>query len=159
MALLGQDQDASVQKTMLSVLRRVAVASPAALQPHWKDLVPSVCAIVQGSAGPTKVAAERTLARVMSLDKGIEPALAWVPSGGPLARTIMQARLHGVGATVVVWGRHGLGARATAAAGSLGAPRSTRPAVCRLPAAPAPQEAFLRRLSKMPVEEEDDGLL
>ncbi len=47
-------------------------------------------AFFQGSAGPTKVAAERTLARVLTLDKGIEPALAWVPSGGPLARTIMQ---------------------------------------------------------------------
>lgn len=45
---------------------------------------------LQGTAGPTKVAAERTLARVMTLDKGIEPALAWAPSGGPLVRTIMQ---------------------------------------------------------------------
>ena len=32
---------------MLSVLRRVAVASPAALPPVWKDIVPSICAIVQ----------------------------------------------------------------------------------------------------------------
>lgn len=36
-----------VQRTMLSVLRRVAVASPAALPPVWKDIVPSICAIVQ----------------------------------------------------------------------------------------------------------------
>lgn len=135
-----------MQRTMLSVLRRVAAACPAALPPHWKELVPSICAIVQvggvegvgnreavelecsrvgglswpagtrciaagagalrtahlsdclphsigcpqGSAGPTKVAAERTLARVLALEKGIEPALAWVPQGGPLARTIMQ---------------------------------------------------------------------
>ncbi|PRW50843.1 Translational activator GCN1 isoform A [Chlorella sorokiniana] len=110
LALLGMDQDNTVQRTMLSVLRRVAVACPAALPPHWKELVPSICAIVQSTAGPTKVAAERTLARVLALDKGIEPAVAFVPSGGPLARTILQ-------------------------------------------------EAFLRRLSKMPVEEEDDGLL
>ncbi|KAL4418976.1 hypothetical protein ABPG77_004449, partial [Micractinium sp. CCAP 211/92] len=101
-ALLGMDQDSEVQRTMLSVLRRVAAASPAALPPHWKDVVPSICAI--GSAGPTKVAAERTLARVLALDRGLEPALAFVPAGGPL-------------------------------------------------------EAFLRRLSKMPTEEEDDGLL
>lgn len=148
-ALLGMDQDSEVQRTMMSVLRRLAVACPAALPPVWKDLVPSICAIVQvswpplrpccrvrraparlrimqrqptpapppcvlaqGSAGPTKVAAERTLARVMSLDKagGVEAAQGWVPQGGPLARTIMQ-------------------------------------------------EPFLRRLSKMPVEEDDDGLL
>ena len=32
---------------MLSVLRRVALASAGALPPHWKDVVPSICAIVQ----------------------------------------------------------------------------------------------------------------
>ncbi|KAL4444093.1 hypothetical protein ABPG75_011830 [Micractinium tetrahymenae] len=110
LALLGMDQDSEVQRTMLSVLRRVAAASPAALPPHWKEVVPSICATVQGSAGPTKVAAERTLARVLALERGLEPAMAFVPTGGPLVRTIMQ-------------------------------------------------EAFLRRLSKMPTEEEDDGLL
>ena len=47
---------------------------------------------VQGSAGPTKVAGERTLARVMTLDKSLEPALAFVPTGGPLVRTILQVR-------------------------------------------------------------------
>lgn len=46
-ALLGMDQDNSVQRTMLSVLRRVAAAAPGSLQPHWKDLVPSICAILQ----------------------------------------------------------------------------------------------------------------
>ena len=65
---------------------------------------------LQGTAGPTKLAAERTLARLFGLERSLEPALAWVPSGGPLARTILQ-------------------------------------------------EVYLRRLSKMPVEEEDDGLL
>ncbi|KAI3427088.1 hypothetical protein D9Q98_007027 [Chlorella vulgaris] len=109
-ALLGMDQDSEVQRTMMSVLRRVAVAAPQALTPHWKDIIPSICAVVQGTAGPTKLAAERTLARLFGLERSLEPALAWVPSGGPLARTILQ-------------------------------------------------EVYLRRLSKMPVEEEDDGLL
>ncbi|EFN56582.1 hypothetical protein CHLNCDRAFT_144295 [Chlorella variabilis] len=109
-ALLGMDQDSEVQRTMLSVLRRVAAASPRALPPHWKEVVPSICAIVQGTSGPTKVAAERCLARVLGLDRGLDAALAWVPSGGPLARTILQ-------------------------------------------------EVYLRRLSKLPTEEDDDGLL
>ena len=47
---------------------------------------------VQGSAGPTKVAGERTLARVLTLDKSLEPALAFVPTGGPLVRTMLQVR-------------------------------------------------------------------
>ena len=41
------DQDSEVQRTMLSVLRRVAAAAPGSLAPHWKELVPSICAIVQ----------------------------------------------------------------------------------------------------------------
>lgn len=49
MALVGMDQDSEVQRTMLSVLRRLAAASPGCLQPHWKELVPSICAIVQVS--------------------------------------------------------------------------------------------------------------
>jgi hypothetical protein len=32
---------------MMSVLRRVAVAAPQALTPHWKDIIPSICAVVQ----------------------------------------------------------------------------------------------------------------
>lgn len=47
----GMDQDNTVQRTMLSVLRRLAVACPAALPPHWKELVPSICAIVQVGFG------------------------------------------------------------------------------------------------------------
>jgi hypothetical protein len=47
LALLGMDQASEVQRTMLSVLRRVAHAAPGALQPQWKELVPSICAIVQ----------------------------------------------------------------------------------------------------------------
>lgn len=79
--------------------------------PHQRLSIPPLhLSILQSSAGPTKVAAERTLARVMQLDKGIEAAAAWAPSGGPLTRTILA-------------------------------------------------DALLRRLSKMPAEEEDDGLL
>ena len=130
------------------------------------------------------MAAERTLARVLSLDKGIEPALAWVPSGGPLARTIMQARrpraacilllpppllllllacgvaavLRHSGAVCVLQGSvAAVGPTGPPLAHPLGPPRPPPP--YRPPLLPSLQEAFLRRLSKMPAEEEDDGLL
>lgn len=64
--------------------------APSELHLIYPTVSPHSIGCPQGSAGPTKVAAERTLARVLSLEKGIEPALAWVPQGGPLARTIMQ---------------------------------------------------------------------
>jgi hypothetical protein len=46
---------------MLSVLKRLAAASPAALPPHWKDVVPSICAIVQvrGAAALQRCMAKR----------------------------------------------------------------------------------------------------
>lgn len=47
---------------------------------------------------------------MLALERSLDAALAWVPSGGPLARTLLQ-------------------------------------------------EGYLRRLAKLPVEEEDDGLL
>eukprot|EP00887_Chlorella_sp_A99_P001205 scaffold14.g1205.t1 len=62
-ALLGSDQDGEVQRTALAVARRVAAASPGALAPHYRDVVPSICGVVQGSSGPTRLAAERCLAR------------------------------------------------------------------------------------------------
>ncbi len=63
-----------MQRTALGVLRRLARAAPADLAPAWRELVPSVCSVVQGSAGPTKLAAERTLARVLGLEAGLEKA-------------------------------------------------------------------------------------
>lgn len=63
------------------VLRKIGGASPAALEPHYSDLVPSVCAITQQTAGPTRLAAERTLARVLQLDAGLGAAQEWLASG------------------------------------------------------------------------------
>ena len=47
------------------VLRRLAVISDRALEAHLPALAPSVCALLQSASGPTKLAAERTLARLL----------------------------------------------------------------------------------------------
>lgn len=47
-ALLGPDQDTETQRQMMAVLRKVAGPQ---LEPYYKDLVPSICSIVQVSVG------------------------------------------------------------------------------------------------------------
>lgn len=47
------------------VLRLLVGLKKDMFDPHLTDLVPSVCALLQGSSGPTKLAAERTLARLL----------------------------------------------------------------------------------------------
>ena len=82
-ALLGPDQHTEVQKQALAVLRRIAAAKASALAPHYSDLVPSVLSMIQDSSGSNKLAAERTLARVLQLDQGMEAAQAYLNSGKP----------------------------------------------------------------------------
>ncbi len=40
-----------------------------ALEPHWPALLPSLCSLAQDTAGPTKLATDRTLARILQLDE------------------------------------------------------------------------------------------
>lgn len=62
------------------MLRKVTGASRAALLPYYSDLVPSVCAIAQQTAGPTRLAAEQTLACVLQLDTGLGTCQEWLGS-------------------------------------------------------------------------------
>jgi hypothetical protein len=90
-ALLGPDQAADTQRHALAVLRRVAAAGAPALAPHYGDLVPSVLAVIHATSGTTKLAAERTLARVLQLDATPEPAAAYLAGGkaGALAKNAL----------------------------------------------------------------------
>ena len=81
-ALLGPDQHSEVQKQALAMLRRLSAVGVEALVPFYADLVPSVLSMIQDSSGTTKLSAERTLARVLQLDQGIEAAQLYLTSGG-----------------------------------------------------------------------------
>ena len=63
------------------VLRKIASIDAAALRPAYDALVPLVCGLVQGTSGPTRIAAEATLARVLRLDDGLATAQEWLASG------------------------------------------------------------------------------
>jgi hypothetical protein len=63
----------------VQVLRKIAAASAAALKPSRDALVPLVCGLVQSTAGPTRMAAEATLARVLRLEDGLDSAQAGPP--------------------------------------------------------------------------------
>ena len=72
----------------MQALREICTVEPTALEPHYPSLVPSICSLLQDTAGPTKLAAERTLARVLQMDKGPTAAQAFLASGqaGSLAK-------------------------------------------------------------------------
>lgn len=53
----------------------------AALEPHWSALLPSLCSLAQDTAGPTKLATERTLARILELDDSSDKAQQFLTSG------------------------------------------------------------------------------
>lgn len=90
-SLLGIDQHTDVQRHAMAVLRRISGVSTSALQPHYPDLVPSICAVIQDTSGSTKLTAERTLAKVLGLDKGTEAASVLLASGnaGRAAKTLL----------------------------------------------------------------------
>ena len=95
----------------------------------------------QSTAGTTKLAAEKGLSAVLQLGPALDDALAWVPSGGPLVRTLLQAR----------WVVLPLLPRAAAAA------RVCAPT--HQPTHARAQESYLRRLGKLPVEDDDGAPL
>ena len=49
------------------MLRLLSSAEPELLAPHLTDLLPSLCALLQNTSGPSKLAAERTLARLLKV--------------------------------------------------------------------------------------------
>ena len=51
--------------SIAQVLRTLALTREDALTPFLGELVPSVVSLVQQTLGPTKLAAERTLARIL----------------------------------------------------------------------------------------------
>ena len=50
------------------VLRKVAAENADALVPHYSALVPSIVGLLQQTQGPTKLAGDRTLGRVLQVD-------------------------------------------------------------------------------------------
>ena len=57
------------------------MATSEALEPHWAALLPSLCSLAQDTAGPTKLATERTLARILELDDSTDKAQHFLTSG------------------------------------------------------------------------------
>lgn len=81
--LLGPDQPSEVQRAGMQVLRRIASANKEALTPHLVELLPLVAAAAGSGAGPTRVAAERTLAAALQLPAGVDYAHEWLESSRP----------------------------------------------------------------------------
>ena len=93
-ALAGPDQSGDVQRAALGGLRFIAArddgASPSpVLAPYYGDVITALCALLASSSGPTKLAAERTLARVLRADASPDAAVAFLasPAAGALAKT------------------------------------------------------------------------
>ena len=62
------------------MIRRISTEYRDALDPHWSALVPSLCSIAHDTAGPTKMAADRTLSRILSLDLNSDKAHTFLAS-------------------------------------------------------------------------------
>lgn len=62
--------------------RRLANAvEPAALAPHYASMLPSMCALLNGTAGPTRAACERTVQRLLGLHLSLDTAQAFMAAG------------------------------------------------------------------------------
>jgi hypothetical protein len=51
----------------LQVLRKIAAENADALVPHYGAVVPSIVGLLQQTQGPTKLAGDRTLGRVLQV--------------------------------------------------------------------------------------------
>lgn len=49
------------------VLRKIAAENASALVPHYTALIPSIVSLLQQTQGPTKLAGDRTLGRVLQV--------------------------------------------------------------------------------------------
>lgn len=91
--LLGPDQMSDTRRHALAVLRNITTTCgpKVLLASQLSQLVPSIVSVVQDSAGPAKLSAERTLARVLGLDEGLDAALTLVASGqlGASTKTVL----------------------------------------------------------------------
>lgn len=58
---------ALIARCLMQVLRKVAVESADALVPHYTSLIPSLVSLLQQTQGPTKLAGDRTLGRVLQV--------------------------------------------------------------------------------------------
>ena len=74
------------------MIRRVCASNSLALDPHWSALLPSLCSLAQDTAGPTKLATERTLARLLDLEDSTDKARHYLSSGqaGSLVRSYLN---------------------------------------------------------------------
>ncbi|KAK9840722.1 hypothetical protein WJX81_000165 [Elliptochloris bilobata] len=79
--LLGTDQSSDVQRQQMHVLRTLAQTREDALTPFLGELVPSLVGLVQQTLGPTKLAAERSLARILHMDQGCTTVQDFLASG------------------------------------------------------------------------------
>ncbi len=73
------------------VIRRICSAKSSALEPHWAALLPALCSLAQDTAGPTKLATERTLARILQLEDSTHKAEHFVNT--PLAGSLVRGYL------------------------------------------------------------------
>ena len=66
----------------------MCTAKSSTLEPHWAELLPSLCSLAQDTAGPTKMATDRTLARILELDEGSDKAQHFLstPQAGSLVK-------------------------------------------------------------------------
>ena len=73
---------------LLQVIRRTCTSKPSALEPHWSALLPSLCSLAQDTAGPTKLATEKTLSRFLELHDSTHKAEHFLntPQAGSLVR-------------------------------------------------------------------------
>ena len=101
--LVSPDQDSDVIRAAMASIRRAAVgksgadpdAGPDVLKPFLPDLAAPLCGILAaaaaggGGSGPVKLAAERTLVRLLRADAGSDRAVEFLASSGagPLAKT------------------------------------------------------------------------
>ena len=63
------------------MLRKIASVDAAALRPSYDVLVPLMCGLMQATTGPTRLAAEATLAQVLRLHDGLAAAQEWLALG------------------------------------------------------------------------------
>jgi len=91
LAHLGPDQHIEVQKQTLSILRSIASASPNALVPHFVSLIPTIISTTKEATGATKLAAERTLAKVLQVESGDEIVSCYLarPDIGAVAKSTL----------------------------------------------------------------------
>lgn len=87
--LLGLDQASEVVRAGMQALRRIAATSPDALTPYLGELLPLVAATAASGAGPTRVAAEHTMAAALQLSSSMDFAHDWLATARPGA-TVRQ---------------------------------------------------------------------